>query len=208
METLFCIYGASGHSKVIIEMLERNGEKIHGLYDDDPVKKILFKYPVFHERSFLNSNNLNWIVGVGDNLTRKKIAENNLLNYEIVIDKSANVSKRIQIGKGTVIMPGATINSSVILGQHSIVNTNASVDHDCILGNYVHISPNATLCGEVTVDEGAHIGAGAIIIPGIRIGKWSKIGAGAVVIKDVEDMVTVVGNPGRITELRHQNSQT
>src|SRR6185437_9227990 len=145
METLFCIYGASGHSKVIIEMLERNGEKIQGLYDDNPEKKILFEYPVYNEKSFLKLNNLNWIVGVGDNLTRKKIAENNLLNFKTVIDKSANVSKRIQIGNGTVVMPGATINSSVILGKHSIVNTNASVDHDCLLGNYVHVSPNATL---------------------------------------------------------------
>lgn len=206
MRTPFCIYGASGHSKVIIEMLERNGETIHGLYDDDREKEILFEYPVFHEKSFLNSDNLNWIVGVGDNLTRKKIAENNLLNYKTVIDKSANVSKRIQVGKGTVVMPGATINSSVMLGGHSIVNTNASIDHDCILGNYVHVSPNATLCGEVSVGEGSHIGAGAIVIPGVRIGKWSKIGAGAVIIKDVGDMVTVVGNPGRITELRRSRT--
>jgi acetyltransferase EpsM len=74
------------------------------------------------------------------------------------------------------------------------------------LGNYVHVSPNATLCGDVNIGEGAHIGTGAIVIPGIKIGEWVTIGAGAVIIKDVPDKVTVVGNPGRILELRHQNS--
>jgi len=198
MSKKFCIYGASGHSKVIIEILEKNGQIIQSLYDDDPQKKLLFEYPVSNEKSILHLTDLKWIVGVGDNIIRKKIVENNILDYGIVSDKNANISKRIKIGVGTVIMPGVTINSSVVIGNHAILNTNASVDHDCFLGDYIHISPNATLCGGVIIGEGAHIGAGAIIIPGISIGKWTKIGAGCVIIKDIPDYVTVVGNPGRI----------
>lgn len=198
MNRKFCIYGASGHSKVIIEILEKNGQIIHGLYDDDPQKKILFEYPVSNEKSFLQLSGVNWIVGVGDNITRKRIVENNKLDYGIVTDNDGNISKRIAIGIGTVIMPGVTINSSVVIGNHTIVNTNASVDHDCFLSDYVHISPNATLCGGVSIGEGAHIGAGAVIIPGVTIGKWAKIGAGSIIIKDVSDRVTIVGNPGRI----------
>lgn len=203
MKNQYCIYGASGHSKVIIEMLESQGEDIFGLYDDDLEKTKLFDYTVSGDKSFFKLNNLNWVIGVGNNAVRKKIAENNLLNYKTIIDKSAKVSVRIKVGEGTVIMPGATVNSSVIIGQHSIVNTNASIDHDCVLENYVHISPNATLCGGVSIGEGTHIGAGATMIPGIKIGKWVVVGAGAVIIKDVPDRTTVVGNPGRIAELRH-----
>lgn len=193
----FCIYGASGHAKVIIEMLERQGKKVQCLYDDDASKNILFEYPIHHEPAFLKSKDLYWVVGVGDNLTRKKIVEKNLLNYEAVIDATANISQRTRIGKGTVVMPGVTINSSSSLGNHVIVNTNASVDHDCVLEDFVHISPNATLCGGVRVGEGSQVGAGAVIIPGIRIGKWVTIGAGAVIIRPVADFGTVVGNPGR-----------
>lgn len=200
MKNNFCVYGASGHSKVIIEILEKSGCFIKGLYDDDPNKKLLFEYPVSNEKSFLKLPGVSWIIGIGNNETRKKVAESNILNYEIVIDKSANISKRIEISKGTVIMPGVTINSSVTIGFHAIINTNASVDHDCILGNYVHVSPNATLCGGVNIGEGTHIGAGAVIIPGIKIGKWAKIGAGGVIIKDVPDNKTVIGNPGRVNE--------
>ena len=204
MRTPFCIYGASGHSKVIIEMLERQEECVQGLYDDDPEKSLLFEYTVSNKKSLLKLSNVYWVIGIGNNEIRKKIVENNLLNYKTVIDKSANISQRIRIGNGTVVMPGVTINSSVIIGQHSIVNTNASIDHDCVLSDYVHVSPNATLCGGVSIGEGTHIGAGAIIIPGMRIGKWATLGAGAVIIRDVPDRVTVVGNPGRITELRQK----
>ena len=204
MGKVFCIYGASGHSKVIIEILESSNCFISGLYDDDPSKKLLFEYPVSNEKSFLQLPGTIWVIGIGNNETRKRIAENNLLNYETVVDKSANISKRAEVGKGTVIMPGVAVNSSVIMGDHVIVNTSASIDHDCILDNYVHISPNATLCGGVIVKEGTHIGAGAVIIPGIKIGKWSKVGAGSVIIKDVPDYVTIAGNPGRIIKLRNK----
>ncbi len=198
MKKTFCIYGASGHSKVIIEILERSGCDIKGLFDDNPSKKLLFEYTVTNDNSFLQFPGVNWIIGVGKNETRKKIAEYNLLNYETVVDKSANISKRVGLGKGTVIMPGVTINSSVIIGKHGIINTNASIDHDCILEDYVHVSPNAALCGGIRIGEGTHIGAGTVIIPGIKIGKWTKIGAGSVILKNIPDCQTVVGNPGRI----------
>jgi len=203
MKNQFCIYGASGHSKVIIEILERRGESIKGLFDDDPEKKALLDYLVNHEKDFLLLDNSNWVIGIGDNATRKKIAENNSLNFTEIIDTGTNISKRIMVGKGTVIMPGVTINSSVVIGQHAIVNTNASIDHDCILMDYVHISPNATLCGGVSIGEGTHVGAGAVIIPGTKIGKWAKIGAGSVIIRDIPDNATVVGNPGRIINNRN-----
>lgn len=203
MKNQFCIYGASGHSKVIIEILERRGERIEGLFDDDPEKILLLDYPVSNDSAFLQLNNLNWVIGIGDNATRKKIAENNSLNYTEIIDIGTNISRRITVGKGSVIMPGVTINSSVVIGHHAIVNTNASIDHDCILMDYVHISPNATLCGGVSIGEGTHVGSGAVIIPGIKIGKWAKIGAGSVIIRDIPDNATVVGNPGRIINSRN-----
>lgn len=204
MRNEFYIYGASGHSKVIIEILERSGGIIKGLYDDDPAKKMLFEYHISHKKTLLGLTGSSWIIGIGNNETRKKIAENNSLNYGTIIDISANVSKRVSLGKGSVIMPGATLNSSAIVGDHGIINTNSSIDHDCILEGYVHVSPNATLCGGVIIGEGAHIGAGAVIIPGIRIGKWTKIGAGSIVIKDVPDNATIVGNPARIIKLHHK----
>ncbi|MEO9004557.1 MAG: acetyltransferase [Ginsengibacter sp.] len=202
MNNTYCIYGASGHSKVIIEILEKSGCVVKGLYDDDPQKKSLLNYSVSNQIIILEWQDVSWIIGIGDNTIRRKIAERNQLNFGIAKDESANISKRTQIGKGSVVMAGVSINSSVIIGEHVIINTNSSIDHDCTVGDYAHISPNATLCGGVNIGEGTHIGAGAAVIPGIKVGKWASIGAGSVIIRDVPDYAIVVGNPGRMIKTK------
>jgi acetyltransferase EpsM len=186
---------------VIIEIIENAGNSIKGLFDDDPLKERLLDYEVSNENSIFDLQGVVWVIGIGNNEIRKKVAEDNLLKYGTAIDSKATISARIEIGVGTVIMPGVTVNSSTIIGKHCILNSNSSVDHGCILKDYVHISPNATLCGGISVGEGSHIGAAAVIIPGIKVGKWATIGAGSVIIKDVPDFATVVGNPGRIIKM-------
>lgn len=198
MSENFCIYGASGHSKVIIEIIEKLGHNIHLLFDDDCTKNHLFEYKVISDPSSFQLKSVVWIIGIGNNTTRKKIVKKYALPFGVAVSKEANISVRTEVGAGTVIMPGVSINSSCKIGMHSIINTNSSIDHDCVLADYVHLSPNATLCGGITVSEGTQIGAGAVIIPGIKIGKWCTIGAGAVIIKDIPDYSTVVGNPGKL----------
>jgi acetyltransferase EpsM len=203
MSKSYCIYGASGHAKVIVEIIEQNGYLIKKIYDDDPDKKSLLNFPVFNDKGILSLSGVEWIIAIGNNITRKEIATSNSLIYGTAIDVKSNISNTSQISPGTVIMPGASINSSTKIGVHCVINTNASIDHDCIVGDYVHVSPNAALCGAVTIGEGSHVGAGAVIIPGIHIGKWATIGAGAVILKDVPDYSTVVGNPGKVIKTNY-----
>ena len=189
------LYGASGHAKVIIDILKSQNKEISGLIDDNEFINEMLSYPVYHELD----KNFSYIVSIGDNKTRKKIVDKlSDVHFETAIHEAAIVSENAQIEEGTVVMPGCIIQSCSHIGRHCIVNTGASVDHDCVLGDYVHVSPHATLCGNVTVGEGTWIGAGAIIVPGIKIGKWSVVGAGAVVTKDIPDNVVAVGNPARI----------
>ncbi len=193
------LYGASGHAKVIAEILEENNIQIGGLFDDNPEIKNLLEYKCFgkYDEKKLKNNKL--IISVGDNNIRKNIAEkNSLINFDTVIDKSANVSKRALVKKGTVIMKGVSINSETKIGYHCIINTNSSIDHDCNIGDFVHISPNSALAGNVFVGEGTHIGTGVNVIPNLIIGKWCVIGAGAVIINNIPDFSVVVGNPGKI----------
>lgn len=196
------LYGASGHAKVILEILEASGIKVNALFDDNPDITSLVGYEVLGP---LNQQDLPdglFIVSIGNNALRKKVATSYDMNFATAIHPSATLSKRCNIGEGTVIMGHSIVNADTVIGKHAIINTAASVDHDCVLEDYVHISPNATLSGGVTVGEGAHVGSGAVIIPNIRIGKWAMIGAGAVVFKDVPDYATVVGNPGKIIKIR------
>lgn len=191
------LYGASGHAKVILEILELMQIPVNGLFDDNSDIHSILGYPVmqFQEADIQEIDKL--IISIGLNKRRMEIAARLHVPFGYAIHPNASISTRSEIGIGSVIMAGVTLNSSTCIGKHSIINTNASVDHDCIVGDFVHISPNVTLCGGVTVDEGTHIGAGTVIIPGVKIGKWSIIGAGSVIIHDVPDNVTIVGNPGR-----------
>jgi sugar O-acyltransferase (sialic acid O-acetyltransferase NeuD family) len=191
------LYGASGHAKVIVEILEQQQISILGLIDTNPDIKDLLGYPVYQPTDQLPGNP-EIIICIGNNATRKRLAEKMDANFAKAVHPFSNISARAVIGNGTVIMAGAVVNSNAIIGKHGILNTNCSVDHDCVLADYVHVSPNAALAGNVTVNEGTHIGIGAAVIQGIKIGKWATIGAGAVIINDVPDYAVVVGNPGKI----------
>lgn len=184
------LYGASGHAKVIMEILKANGVEIEGLVDDNPDIIELLGYPVYHQRTDLSP----MIVSIGNNAIRKHIVEKLSVEFGQAIHPTAIVSHTAIIEEGTVIMQGAIVQACTRIGKHCIINTGASVDHECIIKNFVHISPHATLCGNVHVGEGSWVAAGTVVLPGVKIGKWSVIGAGSVVSKDIPDGVLAVGN--------------
>ena len=190
------LYGASGHAKVIIDILKAVGESINGLIDDNPVVEQLQGYAVEHGYS----GQTPLIISIGSNFVRKKIAERIGANYGTAIHPSAIVSPSSTIGEGTVVMQGGIIQAGTKVGKHCIINTGASVDHECKIDDYVHISPHATLCGNVSVGEGTWVGAGSTVVQGVKIGKWSVIGAGTVVARNVPDGVLVVGD--RVQRIR------
>lgn len=192
METIN-LFGASGHAKVVMDIIDATGDKIGCLYDDTPHCEELQGKPVYNASRTNVEGPL--IISIGSNGVRKLLSERYLLRYARAIHPQSIVSPTATIGSGTVVMQGAIIQSDAVIGKHCIINTGASVDHECIIGDFVHISPHATLCGNVFIGEGSWIGAGAVVIPGVKIGKWCVIGAGSVVINDVEDNTTAVGNP-------------
>ncbi|MDE5655876.1 MAG: acetyltransferase [Muribaculaceae bacterium] len=187
------LFGASGHAKVVKDIIDAQGNNVGCLYDDNPHCAEIHGKTV-HKASKANVSGP-LIVSIGSNRIRKLITERYPLVYATAMHPKAIISPTAQIGEGTVVMHGAIIQSDAVIGRHCIINTGASVDHECRIDDYVHISPHATLCGNVQVGEGSWIGAGTTIIPGIKIGKWCTVGAGSVVINDIPDNVTVVGNP-------------
>ena len=195
MENKINIYGASGHAKSVINVVESAGFQIGQVLDDNRSITSLLKYPV-HAPETMDTASL--IFAVGNNNIRKQLAQKYTSQVpSAMIHPSAVIALTAILDNGTVVMPNAVVNADSRIGKHCIINSGAVVEHDCVLGDYTHISPNAALAGEVTIGEGTHIGIGACVIPGINIGKWCTIGAGAVIIRDVPDGVTVVGNPGR-----------
>lgn len=193
------LYGASGHGKVIKEILEIQGVSVKAFIDDDKAVSEMCDKLVRHAADGLSPI----IVSIGNNQSRKLVAERLKCEFGIAIHPSAVVSPTAKIGEGSVVMAGAIINADAVIGRHCIINTGASIDHECIIGDYAHIAPHATLCGQVRVGEGALVGVGASVIPCVTIGDWCTIGAGAAVVDDVKDMEVVGGVPAK--SLKNKN---
>lgn len=189
------LFGASGHAKVIMDIIEAQGDKVGCLYDDAPHYTEIKEIPVYLASEVKVKAPL--IVSIGANRFRKIVAERYDVDFANAIHPSATISSSASIQEGSVVMQGAIIQADCKIGKHCIINTGASIDHECQIGDYVHIAPGSTLCGNVTVGEGTFIGAGTTIIQGIKIGKWCTIGAGSVVIRDIPDQVKAYGNPCR-----------
>ena len=198
MENSVTLFGASGHGKVIIDILKYSSISIDAVIDDNPKSEFILGIPVVKTSKFDFNSIKNMIISIGNNKVRKIISSRLNVNYLNAIHPTAIISKYSSFGEGTVVMAGVIINPNVIIGNHCIVNSGAIIEHDCCIGDYAHISPGVSLAGNVSVDEGAHIGIGACVIQGVKIGKWAIVGAGAVVLKDVPDYTTAVGNPVRI----------
>lgn len=189
------LYGASGHAKVIVDILEQLGETIEGVMDDNKSMEDFMGIPFIQEKENISP----LFISIGCNDRRKAVAERVEKIYNIVfgtiVHPSSIVSKRAELGVGTVVMPTSVIQAGCVVGKHCIINTGAILEHETVVEDYAHISPNATLCGNVTVGEGSWIGAGATIIQGVKIGKWCIIGAGSVVTKDIPDGYVAYGVP-------------
>ncbi|MFM9987035.1 acetyltransferase [Flavobacterium sp.] len=201
MENNIILYGASGHCKVVIDILQSNEQSIKTIIDDAPKLKTILGFSILNSIKFDFSRAQNMILSIGNNRVRRELASKLNTNFVIAIHPKSIISKSVFIGDGSVVMAGVIINPDAKIGKHCIVNTGALVEHDCVISDFVHISPKAYLAGGVMVGEGSQIGIGATVIQGIKIGKWVTVGAGSVVIRDVPDYSVVVGNPGRIIKV-------
>lgn len=191
------LIGAGGHAKVVRDILDACSIPFSGVVTDNLKEVTFMEKKILHSMDGVDEA----IICVGNNRTRKKLAEELLqqgVTFGTGIHPSVIMSKYASVDEGTVVMQGVVIQSCAKIGKHCIVNTSASIDHDNVLGDFVHISPHATLCGEVEVGEGTWIGAGTVVKQCVKIGKWSVIGAGSVVVNDIPDGVLAYGNPCKV----------
>ncbi len=189
------LYGAGGHCKVVIDILESLHISIAFLVDDSFTLPNFMGYRVQGDMGDYDKA----IVTIGSCQMRRSIVNRiSVKQYITAIHPSAILSPLTYIGSGTVVMQGAILQASSRIGNHCIVNTGALIEHDAVVHDFVHLASHSTLCGGVVVESGAWIGAGTTIIQGIHIGKNCMIGAGSVVVSDIPDGVVAYGNPCRV----------
>jgi len=204
------IIGASGHAKVVIDIIERLDEFfIIGLIDSyKPKDSFVFDYrilgkeddiPVLSEIYNFNTG----IIAIGDNWTRKLIygrINEVSPNFKFIsaIHPHAIIGKNVIIGKGTMIMAGAIVNSDAKVDDFCIINTKASLGHESVLEKFSSLAPNSTIGGNVKIGAYTAICLSASVIQDVKIGKHSIIGASSLVNKNVEDYKMVYGIPAKV----------
>ena len=189
------IISASGHGKVIADIAVKNGyEDIVFLDDNEDIKECA-GFPVIGKTYEAVQMDCDKVVSIGDVKIREKISKN--IKVVTLIHPDSVISRRVELGEGTVVMAGAVINSDVKIGKGCIINTGASVDHDCVIGDYCHVSVGAHVAGTCIIGDKAWIGAGVTISNNVNICSECMIGAGTVVIKDIDEVGTYVGCPAK-----------
>ena len=188
------LYGASGHAKVIIDIVNAIGDRIEGIVDDNPALGELCGIPVAHDATGLSPI----IISIGNCTIRRKIANRLVCDFGTAIHPSATISPSATVGKGSVVMAGAIINAEAKIGKHCIINTRASIDHECIIGDFCHIAPGCTVSGDVRIGEGTWLGVGTTVIQGVTVGRNCFIGAGSVIAGDIPDNSKAYGVPCKV----------
>jgi len=191
------LIGGGGHARVVIDCIQSAGDSVVGILDDHlaPGSTVLGIPVLGTTAQSADYKDSRFVIAIGNNSVRKRLAEMFELNWHTVIHPSAVVSRYSLVGSGTVIMPNAVVNAGAAVGCHCIINTGAIVEHDNLLEDYVHISPGASLGGTVHVGAETHIGIGTSVKNNIDICGNCVIGAGAAVVKSITESGIYVGIP-------------
>jgi len=207
------IWGASGHARVVADIVRLDGKyAIAGFVDDvacERAGEIFEGSPILGGRDQLERSRgagvTHLIVAFGDCESRVSAGhfavEHGFL-LATAVHPSAVIAASARIGAGTIVAANAVVNPGAALGESVIVNTGATVDHDCTLDDGVHISPGACLAGQVSVGACAWIGIGAVVADKRKIGPGAWIGAGAVVVHDIPERAVAYGVPARVVRSR------
>lgn len=218
MKNKIIIIGASGHAKVVIDIIEKqNKYDIFGLIDSHkPIGYNVFDYEVLGTEALIpelikNHQIQAGIIAIGDNAQRKRMVDkiaaiSSKFKYIKAIHPQAVIGKNVIIEEGTVIVAGAIINACSKIKRHSIINTKGSIGHDCFLEDFVSVAPGATVGGNVTIKEGGIVGIGATILGKCTIEQQALVGAGALVNKDIPAYTVVYGVPAKAIRLREEDT--
>ncbi len=159
--------------------------------------------PVLSDEWLFEQIGMNVACGLGEAKIRRRvvakmIARNPSLEFPILISRRANISQRVEMGRGCIMCAGATVTCNIKMDEFVIINLGSIVTHDTVIGAFTQINPSTNISGGVRIGSDVQIGTGVKIIPHVTIGDRVILGAGAVVVDDIPNGCTAVGCPAKV----------
>jgi sugar O-acyltransferase (sialic acid O-acetyltransferase NeuD family) len=168
------LIGAGGHARMIVDILEANGESIDVVVD--PLKPLWLDVEHRTDETTIASDSsiVMGLGGITPALLKYRLATLRALIAKgcvapIVSHPSAIVSPSAKIGQGVQIAAGAIINAGAKLDDGVIINTGAIIEHGALVGAGSHVAPGAIILAEAQIGTVCMIGAGAVILPRARV---------------------------------------
>ncbi len=193
------IFGAGGHTRSFISLLNACKIKVAGIYDNsfDPIyTEIINSVKVIGTiDGHISTNKV--VISIGDNLKRQVLflSHRKSVFNDTICHPTGFIDDSVLLGKSNVFFANTFTNSSVRIGDNNIINTGVIIEHEVVIGSHNHISVGSIICGRVKIGDNCFIGAGAVIIDKVKICDDVTIGANAVVVNSINLPGVYVGNP-------------
>lgn len=201
MKESVVIFGAGGHTRSLIALLNDAGFDIHGIFDDcynKTEKEFINGYEIFGTLEDYDFRK-KVILSTGDNKLRKSLFQkyNNHLLKTNVIHSSATIDSAVKVGESNFVFTHAILNANASIGNNNIINTAAIIEHESNIGSHNHISVGAIICGRVKIGNNCFIGASSVINDKVSICSDVTIGSNSTVINSITEPGIYVGSPIR-----------
>ena len=106
---------------------------------------------------------------------------------KVIIGDDVEIRANVNIDRGNL--------GDTVIGAGTKIDCLTHIAHNVQIGKNCIIVCLVCIAGSAQIGDNSWIAPGAIIRNKIKVGKNVVVGMGAVVTKDVEDDITVVGNP-------------
>ncbi len=128
-------------------------------------------------------------------MCRQKILEKHFANGVNILDANATyIDPRVEIGSGTLILPGTILKGDTVIGKNCTIGPNAVVS-SCTVGDETEI--NASQTNDSVIGSHTTVGPFAYVRPNSRIGDHVKVG------DFVEIKNSVIGSGTKISHLTY-----